>query len=170
MGDSAGSGGATGLCAQEQWCLSIRVGSRAKGRVVVWGGSGGHSVQLCCKRSLTGPLAGNKKGRTCLYMWLYRSVCVCVSTMCVCNLFRCFINKKICPETLSDVINPSCSVHFILAMKCFHFHSLLLLILLQLLIPTFPRHQHSPQTKKAAVYSQKNELVLNLFSLSSTYV
>lgn len=62
MGDSAGSGGSTGLCAQEQPCLSVRV--RWGG---VGGGGGGERVRragrwceraagvtvgrLCCKRS-----------------------------------------------------------------------------------------------------------------------
>lgn len=64
-GGQSGVRGATGLCAQKHWCLSIWAGSgRAKGRAMVLGGSGGHSVWLCCNRSLTGHSDVNRRAKT----------------------------------------------------------------------------------------------------------
>lgn len=64
-GGQSGVRGATGLCAQEHWCLSSWAGSvRAEGRAMVWGGSGGHSVWLCCNRSPTGHSDVDRRAKT----------------------------------------------------------------------------------------------------------
>lgn len=111
-GGQRGVRGATGLCAQEQWCLSIRVGSRAKGRVVVvvvvWGG-----------QRVTDWTSGPEQGGE-------QHVCTCDYTAACgnINMFRCSDPRRSVRCYKSAIL--------ILIMKCFYFPSLLCL-------PTFPR-------------------------------